>query len=95
MAAIEGYVCFYQERLRVVVVETWPDGTEVATRFPEWGTAEDLVHLMDVEPTGAGRFVGPAYGDTARDVVEGGQLLGEAIVAASKAVRGSGSLPSR
>ena len=88
VAAIEGYVCFYQERLRVVVVETWPDGTEVATRFPEWGTAEDLVHLMDVEPTGAGRFVGPAYGDTARDVVEGGQLLGEAIVAASKAVPG-------
>ena len=86
VAGIEGYVCFYHERLRVLVTELWPDGTGVATRFPPWGTAEELVRLMDVEPAADGRFVGPAYGDTARDVVEGGQMLGEAIVAASKAL---------
>ena len=88
VAGLEGYVCFYHERLRVVVVDTWPDGTEVATRFPEWGTAGELIRLIDVEPAGDGRYVGPAYGDTARDVVEGGQMLGEGIVAASKAVPG-------
>ncbi len=87
-AGIEGYMCFYHERLRVVVVDTWPDGTDVATRFPQWGTAAELVRLMDVEPSGDGRYLGPAYGDTARDVVEGGQMLGEAIVAASKTIPG-------
>lgn len=86
VAGIEGYVCFYHERLRVVLNETWPDGSIVATRFPAWGDATELVRLMDVEPAGDLRFVGPAHGETGRDVVEGGQLLGEAIVAASKAV---------
>jgi acyl-CoA thioesterase II len=88
VAGIEGYVCFYHERLRVVVVETWPDGTDVATRFPEWGTADELLRLMDVQPAGNGRYIGPAHGETTRDVVEGGQMLGEAIVAASKSVPG-------
>src|SRR6185437_15559483 len=38
--------------------------------------------------TGDNSFVGPAHGPTHRDVVEGGQLLGEAIVAASKTLVG-------
>jgi acyl-CoA thioesterase II len=88
VAAIEGYVCFYQERLRVVLNERWPDGERVATRFPAWGDAAELVRLMDVESLGDRSFLGPAYGDTPRNVVEGGQLLGEAIVAASKSVPG-------
>lgn len=88
VAGIEDYVCFYQERLRVVVTERWPDGSEVSTRFPLWGDATELVRLIDVEPAGDGRFVAPAYGDTPRNVVEGGQLLADAIVAASKAVPG-------
>lgn len=88
VAGIEGYVCFYQERLRVVLDETWPDGSVVTTRFPTWGDASELLRLIDVEPLGPGRFRGPAYGDTPRNVVEGGQLLAEGIVAASKAVPG-------
>jgi acyl-CoA thioesterase-2 len=86
VAGIEGYVCFYHERLRVVLNETWADGTVVATRFPAWGDAAELVRLMDVEPDGERRYVGPAYAKAERDVVEGGQMLGQAIVAASKAV---------
>ena len=86
VAGLEGFVCFYHERLRVVLNETWPDGSVVATRFPPWGDAAELVRLMDVEPVGELRFVGPAHGQTERDVVEGGQMLGEAVVAASKAV---------
>jgi acyl-CoA thioesterase II len=86
VAGIGGYVCFYHERLRVVLEERWPDGATVATRFPDWGDADDLLQLIDVEPAGPNRFVGAAYPKTRRNVVEGGQLLGQAIVAASKAI---------
>jgi acyl-CoA thioesterase-2 len=90
VAAIEGYVCFYHERLRVVLNESWPDGSIVTTRFPKWGDASELLALMDVEQVGERRFVAPAFGRTDRNVVESGQLLGGAIVAASKALPGYG-----
>lgn len=86
VAGLAGHVSFYDESLRVVVVELWPDGTSVAARFPLWGDANELVRLIDVEPAGDGRFTGPAHGPTRRNVVEGGQLLAEAIVATSKTV---------
>lgn len=86
VAGIAGQVCFYDEKLRVVLQETWPDGTVVSRPFPLWGDAAELVRLMDVRPAGENRFVAPEHGDSARNVVEGGQLLGEAIVAASKTV---------
>jgi uncharacterized protein (DUF427 family)/acyl-CoA thioesterase len=88
VAGLRGYVCFYHERLRVVTNENWPDGSVVGTRFPAWGDAAELIRLMDVQLAGAGHFTAPAYGDTARDVVEGGQMVGEAIVAASKTLPG-------
>lgn len=84
VAAIKGHVSFYDDELRVVVVEDWPDKTSVPTRFPLWGDAKELLRLIDVEPVGDNRFVGPAHGLTRRNVVEGGQLLAEAIVATSK-----------
>ena len=57
----------------------------VANQFPAWGDAADLLHLIDVAPTGqAGRFVGAPYRDTTRNVVEGGQMLAQGIVAVSK-----------
>lgn len=89
VAGIAGYVCFYEDRVRVVVDERWSDadgeGDVVSTRFPAWGDAADLVGLLDVSPTGDGRYVGQPY-ETKRNVVEGGQLLGQAIVAAAKTV---------
>ena len=88
VGGIEGHVCFYDDRLRVELAETWPDGSIVTTRFPAWGDQSDLLELIDVEPVGEGRFAAPARGGARRDVVEGGQLLAEAIVAASKAVPG-------
>ena len=39
---------------------------------------------MDVEQIDQGRFAASAYGETPRDVVEGGQQIGAAIVAACK-----------
>lgn len=84
MEGIAGLVCFYQERVAVTYVETWADGSEVEATFPVWGDAAELLRVIDVEPAGDGRFLGPAHGFTPRNVVEGGQLLGEAIVAAAK-----------
>lgn len=86
VAGIAGHVSFYDKTLRVVVVERWPDGTKVPAKFPLWGDADELLRLVDVEQTDDHRFVGPAHGPTHRDVVEGGQLLAEAIVATSKSI---------
>jgi acyl-CoA thioesterase-2 len=90
VAGIRGYVCFYQERLRVELVEDWPGEGSLAiatTPFPAWGDAADLRRLIDVVPDSPGRFVGPTYRNKRRNVVEGGQMLAQAIVAAGKTVR--------
>lgn len=84
VAAIANYVSFYQGSLRVVLLDGWPDGSTVATSFPLWGDAEELRRLIDVVPDGSDRFLGPAHGPTRRNVVEGGQLLAESIVAVAK-----------
>lgn len=88
VAGLANYVCFYPGAVRVVVVEQWPDGSAVPATFPLWGDADELVRLIDVMPSDAGRFVGPAHGPTHRDVVEGGQFAAQAIVAASKTLQG-------
>jgi len=87
VAGIEGYVSFYSRNVRVVVVEVWPDGSQVPASFPLWGDAAELLRLIDVEPAGSARFIGPAHGPTQRDVVEGGQFAAQAIVAATKVLQ--------
>jgi uncharacterized protein (DUF427 family)/acyl-CoA thioesterase len=103
VAGLAGYVAFYANRLEVELLDAFPSdpGHEVAYRMPKWGDAADLLRVLDVTPAGGGRFVSPPHPDpplgtflpqlkdkNARVVVEGGQLLGEAIVAASKSVPG-------
>ncbi|OBH83598.1 DUF427 domain-containing protein [Mycobacterium sp. E2989] len=88
VSAIAGHVSFYDDALRVVIVEDWPDGSKVPVRFPLWGDADELCRIIDVQQVSESGFIGPAHGPTRRNVVEGGQLLGEAIVAASKALPG-------
>ena len=103
VAGLDGYVAFYCDRLEVELVEAFPSDPrhEVVHRCPPWGDAADLVRLLDVTPIGDGRFASPPYPDPpigtfipqlrekqTRVVIEGGQLLGEAIVAASKTVTG-------
>ena len=51
---------------------------------PVWGDAAHLVDLLDVRPEGPGRFVSVARADERRPVVEGSQMLGQAIVAADR-----------
>ncbi|MBO0732586.1 MAG: DUF427 domain-containing protein [Acidimicrobiaceae bacterium] len=87
VSGIAGHVCFYEDRLRVEITEAWGDAV-TASRFPTWGDQEDLVGLLDVSAAGPGRFTSPPYHDLTRNVVEGGHLLGQAIVAASKTIPG-------
>lgn len=101
VAGLEGHVAFYTDRVQLNLLETvGKDGGDVvAYPFPVWGTAGDLAQLIDVEPNGEGRFISPPFPDPPlgtfldipdhrrpRQVIEGGQLLGQAIVAASKTV---------
>jgi acyl-CoA thioesterase II len=96
---IEGHVSFYDDRVRIEVVDRWPaslanggdghgDGTVTTHRFPTWGDASDLLRLIDVQPADGSEddlFVAPPY-PTKRNVVEGGQILAASVVAASKAL---------
>lgn len=101
VAGLAGYVAFYGDRLAVELVEAFPaePAHEVVHRMPRWGDADDLLRLLNVAPRGEGRFRSPPYPDPpvgtfipqlrpkdVRLVVEGGQLLGEAVVAASRTV---------
>jgi acyl-CoA thioesterase II len=98
VAGIAGYCAFYADRVEVTASLPFPDGDEATVRFPMWGTADELAHLMDVTPLDATSFEAPTFPDPPlgtfvemawhkerRNVIEGGQLLGAAIVAAAKA----------
>jgi len=79
----DGFVAFDHDRVRVEVF----DGGDVK-RFPTWGDVSDLVDLLDVRPDGTARYVSTCRSDWRRPVVEGSQMLGQAIVAASRHASG-------
>ena len=87
----EGQLRLDPALLDITVDDRWPgraDGAGTVNRFPRWGDVADLLRIMDLVPAGPGLYVAPAYADTRRNVVEGSQLLGMAIIAAAKAVPG-------
>jgi uncharacterized protein (DUF427 family)/acyl-CoA thioesterase len=88
VGGLKGYVGVYHEKVRVELETRWPDDPRAVTavRFPAWGDETDLLRLIDVQPVGSNRFVAPGYHERSRNVVEGGQLLAQAIVAAAKAI---------
>lgn len=99
VADLADHVCFYQDRVTIELDDPWPErGAGSRLRLPAWGDQSDLLRLMDPEARGDGRYVAPAlrfvHPDMPdlrgrfRNVVEGGQLLGTAIAAASKACPG-------
>jgi acyl-CoA thioesterase-2 len=85
---LRGYLGVYHEKLRVELVSTWADDPRALSinAFPAWGDQSDLLALIDVQETGPNQFSAPGYHVNSRNVVEGGQLLAQAIVAASKAM---------
>jgi acyl-CoA thioesterase II len=81
------HLAFDHEQVDLVIVDARPgdDERDVTTkRFPTWGDAADLVMVMDVQPERSGRFRSPARSDWRRPVIEGSQILGQAIVAAGR-----------
>ena len=85
---LAGFAAFDHDRVRVELVDG-VDGDAprdvTVKRFPTWGDAADLVDLLDVRPDGERplRQRRPAA-DWRRPVVEGSQMLGQAIVAAGR-----------
>ena len=96
VAGLRDHVAFDTDLVDVTASVPLGERDEAAVRMPMWGTAADLVTLMDVAGDD-GSFVAPTYPDPPigtfldlawhsqrRNVIEGGQLLGAAIVAAAK-----------
>jgi acyl-CoA thioesterase len=85
---LQDRVAFDHELVQVELVDE-VDGdapSDITTkRFPCWGDATDLIDILDVRPQGDGTFesVVPCY-DWRRPIVEGSQILGQSIVAASR-----------
>jgi acyl-CoA thioesterase len=78
---VDGCVAFDPACVDVELV----DDRGNVTRFPNWGDASDLIDVLDVRPDGDGRYEGVARGWSARrPVVEGSQMLGQAIVACAR-----------
>jgi acyl-CoA thioesterase II len=86
LAPLQGHGRFDTDRARVEVFDGDPadDDDRAAKRFPTWGDTTHLVDLLDVRPDGELGFVGAAHTDGRRPVVEGSQMLGQAIVAAGR-----------
>ena len=53
-----------------------------------WGDLQDLIRIIDLQPTATNVFTAPPHLNAPRNVVEGSQMLAQSIVAASKAVPG-------
>jgi len=84
---LKGLAAFDPDRIRIELEDARPgdDQRDVTyKRFPTWGEASDLIEMLDVRPEGDGRFVSVARSDARRPVVEGSQILGQAIVAAGR-----------
>lgn len=84
---LRDHICFDHDRVTVELYPAAP-GHDVdpasAIRFPNWGDASDLIDIIDVTPEGGGRYLSSAKSDWRRPVVEGSQILGQALVAAAR-----------
>jgi acyl-CoA thioesterase/uncharacterized protein (DUF427 family) len=84
---LKDLVAFDHDRVRVEVIDHVPGERpqEASTkRFPVWGEAEDLVEVLDVKPAGESTYTSVARSSPRRPVVEGSQMLGQAMVAVSR-----------
>lgn len=84
---LADHVAFDPERVELLLVDSvaGDDERDVTTkRFPTWGDVADLVGVLDVVAESPTRYRSDAYSDGRRPVVEGSQILGQAIVAAGR-----------
>lgn len=81
------HIAFDHEQVRLELIDAiaGDDPRDITMkRFPTWGDAADLIEVIDVQPEGDGRYRGVPRSDWRRPVVEGSQILGQSIVAASR-----------
>ncbi len=91
LEALRDHGRFDPDRVSIEVVDGLPgdEARDVTTkRFPTCGDTTHLIGLLDVQPDGDLAFAAGAHTDGRRPVVEGSQMLGQAIVAASRHARG-------
>ena len=85
--SLAGFGAFDPGRVRIEVVDGRPgdeDRDVTHKRFPTWGDATHLIELLDVRRDRGLSYVSVARSDGRRPVVEGSQMLGQAIVAAGR-----------
>jgi acyl-CoA thioesterase len=84
---LADFIAFDHETVRLEIVDSvdGDDERDVTTkRFPNWGDAADLIDVLDVKPDGDHRYRSTARSDWRRPVVEGSQILGQTMIAASR-----------
>lgn len=84
---LAGLVTFDHDRALVEIVDGVDGGDPrdvTVKQFPIWGDVADLVDILDVRPDGERRYVSGFLSSPGRPVVEASQMLGQAIVAASR-----------
>jgi acyl-CoA thioesterase-2 len=82
-----GLATFDHRRVVLELVDPVDAGDQrgvTVKRFPTWGDATDLIDILDLRPDGQNRFRSVARASHLRAVVEGSQMLGQAIVAAGR-----------
>lgn len=87
LGRLRGLAAFDHDRARVELVDAAAgdaDRDVTVKRFPTWGDAADLIDILDVRPAGERRWTSVARGDWRRPVVEGSQMLAQALVAAGR-----------
>jgi acyl-CoA thioesterase-2 len=90
-AGLPGLVALDPDRVRIDVVDDMgrSDGRDTTLkRFPTWGDLDDVLDVMNVRPAGPGRFESVTRSERNRPVVEGSQMLGQAVMAAAKLAPG-------
>lgn len=87
MEWLAGLATFDHDRVTVELVDSVPGEDErdaSVKQFPAWGDAGHLIDMLDVRSDGTGAYDSVARTDGRRPVVEGSQMLGQAIVAAGR-----------
>jgi acyl-CoA thioesterase len=88
---LKNYLSFDPDKVRIDLIDSGRGDDErdiTVKRFPTWGDATDLIDLMNVQLDEGTRFCSQARSDWRRPVVEGSQILGQALVAASRLAPG-------
>lgn len=84
-----SFIVFDPAAVRIDLIDTHPtpEGFDATvSTFPRWGDVSDLIRCLDLENDGHGLFTAPPMGMQKRNVIEATQMIGQAIVAASRTI---------